>query len=304
MKTIRIILLLLILLSGSKVQATLVPLETGEKNLAWHRCGEQLTDVKNYNWWYGCSPTSAGMILTHYDKNGFGALIPGEAELNTFPSTPGIWEYNAQGVIASEGHVYDFYQGGDGATLDDLTQPWHSFDCLADFMGTSQDINSNPNGATTFWYYTDNSPLTEQELINIGYSESSGMCGIGEYLEYKGYDAAMLYNQYIFGHNGIDKGFSFEQYKGEILAGRPVMIHIEGHSMVGYGYQEGTSIIDVFDTWSPNGQNPGALLWGGDYNGRQHYGVTVMQPIPEPSTILLLGSGIFLSYTIGRGKRN
>ena len=27
-----------------------------------------------YDWWYGCSPTSAGMMMGYYDRNGYGGL--------------------------------------------------------------------------------------------------------------------------------------------------------------------------------------------------------------------------------------
>ena len=26
----------------------------------------------DYEWWYGCSPTAAGMLMGHYDINGYG----------------------------------------------------------------------------------------------------------------------------------------------------------------------------------------------------------------------------------------
>ena len=32
-----------------------------------------LPNTTDYDWWYGCSPTSAGMIMGHYDRNGYGS---------------------------------------------------------------------------------------------------------------------------------------------------------------------------------------------------------------------------------------
>ena len=66
--------------------------------------------------------------------------------------------------------------------------------------------------------------------------------------------------------------------------------------MFGYGY-DGTGTVYVYDTWDDadgagpymDGQNPGTMAWGGSYNGRLHYGVTVFEPtmIPVPGAVLL-----------------
>ena len=274
--------------------------------------GGLLSGSVNYDWWYGCSPTSAGMLMGYYDRNGYAGnsynnLVPGGlAETNTFGAGP----YLANSIIASSGHIADFYAGGYEAENDDLPVS-HSFDCLADFMGTSQDSEGNSNGGTTWWYYGDNSPVYESDvaswLVSPDDYDTSGMYGIGEYLEYAGYDAAVLYNQYIYGYGtGPPAGFTLDQYKAEIDAGRPVLIHVEGHTMTGYGYVDGTTTINVYDTWGPNdGQNPGTMTWGGSYpygvSSLEHYGVTVLEIIPEPASVLLLLLG--LSLLVSRKRR-
>jgi hypothetical protein len=70
---------------------------------------------------------------------------------------------------------------------------------------------------------------------------------------------------------------------------------------LGYGYLTDASgnHIKIYDTFSPDGQNPGSMLWGGTYQyGNsllQHYGVTAMTlaTVPVPGAILLcaIGSG-------------
>ncbi len=82
----------------------------------------------DYDWWYGCSPTSAGMMMGYYDLNGYGGLyypnlVPGVAETSTFPSTAGTWNYNAQYAIASPEHVNDFYINGYLGSGDDNIGP-------------------------------------------------------------------------------------------------------------------------------------------------------------------------------------
>jgi len=277
-------------------------------------CGASntLSNAPDYDWWYGCSPTSAGMMMGYYDINGYGGLyydnlVPGGvAELSSYDTGGSPLANNA---IASTGHVYDFYSNAPppgypasyGISGDDLPQS-HDFDCLADFMGTSQDgvgpswdPFDNPNGSTAFWYWTDGSPMTWSDIASsTDVMRSSGMYGIYEYVDYCGYGTANLYNQYI-DTLGRTYGFTFQDYIAEIEAGRVVMLHVEGHSMFGYGYDDLTNTVYLHDTWSPGGQH--SMTWGGTYSGLTHYGVTVFEPtggnpIPEPATIVLMGFGI------------
>lgn len=283
------------------------------EGVGYHREGGSLANTCDYQWWYGCSPTSAGMMMGHYDRNGYMGsnydnLVPGGvAESETYVGTTG-WAALANNAIASQGHVTDFYSGGGGASGDDVVPPSHSFNSLADFMGTSQDNLSaihpfgNPNGTTTWWFYTNGSPLYESDVFGAGpdYYNISGMYGIGEYVDYAGYDTAVLYNQILPGVAPIVwpgdppnvSGYTFAEYMAEIDAGRPVLIHIEGHTMYGYGYiDDGTNTVNVYDIWIQGG---GQMTWGGLYAGRYHIGVTVMTPIPAPGAILLGGIGVGL----------
>lgn len=280
----------------------------GAAEIGYYVEGGILGNAPDYDWWYGCSPTSAGMMMGYYDKNGYQGfrydnLVPGgTAELDTFTGSPG-WSALANNVIASQGHVDDFYKGGmDGGYGhfgDDnpATTPWHSFNSLADFMGTSQDSVGNPNGATTFWYYRDGAKFTAQDALDEGVSNKDGMYGILEYLQYAGYNAAQIYTQET-DNQKTDKwtsnGFSFNDYKAEIDAGRVVMIQVKGHSMFGYGYGN-NQLVYLHDTWNL-GQDQ--MTWGGSYSGMAMWGVVVLvpaggsSPVPEPATIFLVGAGL------------
>jgi len=277
------------------------------EGVAYHLQGGNFPGTSDYRWWYGCSPTSAGMMMGYYDRRGYKGLyysnlVPGGlAETSTF-GNPGAF---ANRIIASEWHQRDFYNAtthgyntggglgyGYGESGDDLSAPWHAFNCLADFMGTSQDAFGLSNATTRFFFYQNGSPFKKADANFFGIQDWSGMYGVGEYVTYAGYDTNVLYNQYI-DTIGLTYGFTLDQYMDEIDAGRPVMIQIMGHGMLGYDYIAGTNDILVYDTWFPGG---GVLEWGGDYYGLPHYGVTVMELtggyIPAPSAILLGGIGV------------
>lgn len=293
---------------------------TGFRYPVSHIQGGSLTNTSNYDWWYGCAPTSAGMMMGYYDRNGYmgysySNLVPGGvAEASSFVSTAGNWEYLCQYIIASPDHVSDFYIGPAGSSGDDVSPPYHSFDSLADFMGTSQDnlssvYGGNANSYTTFWYWNDGSPMYDSDIEELGltygpdFYNISGMYGIGEYVEYAGYETTTLYNQYI-DTAGYTYGFTYAQYMAEIDAGRPVLIHVENHTMLGYGYDNTIApIVILYDTLGPNGQNPGVMIWGGTYPYGdmllEHYGVTVMElaVIPAPGAMLLSSIGVvFISW--------
>jgi hypothetical protein len=69
-------------------------------------------------------------------------------------------------------------------------------------------------------------------------------------------------------------GFTLDDYKAEIDAGRPVLIHVVGHTMTGVGYDEtgGSETIYLEDTWS---DGPQSMEWGGDYAGGGYTGLTM-----------------------------
>ncbi len=279
--------------------------------VAYQQGATTLSNAPDYEWWYGCSPTAAGMMMGYYDTNGYGGLrydnlVPGgPAELSSFGYPGAI----ANDAIASSGHIADFYTGYGNFGDDPNPNTTRQFDSLADFMGTSQDgINvtnigspDNVDGATTFWNMNDNSRIysTDIEAYDAGslsgMIESSGMYGIKEYMEYAGYSVEEIFSQNIYGYNSVNAGFTLNDYMAEIDAGRVVMIQVEGHSMFGYGYDVATGEIILNDTWTEDPEH--RMAWGGSYSGMAHMGVLCLTPsggaaVPVPAPLLLLGSGL------------
>ena len=254
--------------------------------------GGDLTNTCDYDWWYGCSPTSAGMMMGYYDRNGYegllyGNLCPGGvAETSTYGMAD--WSALAHPMIASQEHVDDYWGT-------DSPPPFHADNCLADFMETSQ---GQGDGSTTFYYYTNGAPFTYQNAEAHGVTGDSGMYGMYEYVQYAGYDVTDpttdvgVYNQYS-DNRGLTYGFTFEQYKAEIDAGRPVLIHVVDHTMLGYGYNDTGNQVTLYDTWTPG---PHYMTWGGSYSGLEMVGVTVLEltggDVPEPTVLVGLLSMI------------
>jgi hypothetical protein len=266
--------------------------------------GGTLSNAADYSLWYGCSPTAAGMVLGYYDRNGddgevYPNLVPGgTAEASTYPSTPGQWDYLAQSAIASPGHVADFYAGGDGAWGDDKTTSLHSFDSLADFMGTSQDSVGNANGTTTFYYWTDGEPFTYSDALDYGVWSLDGMYGVGEYIDHSGYGYTSLFTQLTDNEAG-QYGFGFDDYVDAIDAGHPVMIQVEGHSMAGIGYGPSSTVV-LYDSFDPG---PHTMTWGGAYEGMEMWGVTYFELAggsPRPTAVVPVPGALLLS-SIGAG---
>jgi len=258
-----------------------------------------LEDVPAFVWTYGCSATSAGMLAGYYDRTAYPDMYTGPANGGICPLDNAIWGQTVafegekigespfvashQGVDGREtrGHVDDYWYDF-GTNIDPYYSnyndwPAHNLpgtgDCLADFMGTNMYFPGsvrNLDGGTGFYFYTDGVP-TDINLFG------DGSFGFKLFVESRGYTVVTWYNQLIYGLDGFleqTDGFTFDQYMEEIDAGRPVIIHVEGHSMVGLGYDADLQAVYLHDTWDNETHR---MKWGGSYYNMKHLGVSVFE---------------------------
>ena len=308
--------------SGKKIDQIIVPasppkytMPVAEPSVAKMVSGKMVANTLNnvpaFTWCYGCSATAAAMMMGYYDNSStFPNIYTGPANggvcpmnnvtfwgSTTYPGgtcgeCPISVSHNGIDGRTSRGHVGDYWVDIESKQQDPyIPGGWatHSNDSLGDFMATSHSAKGNIDGSTTFFYYNDGSPT--YDFIGEEPAQIDGCHGIKLFIEYCGYSVENQgnYNQYIYGFNGNSQGFTFENYKTEIDAGRPVLIHVSGHTMLGFGYNETGQKVYLRDTWDHQSHE---MVWGDKYGTMQHYGVTVIK----------LSGSIFPSFVIDKLK--
>ena len=248
-----------------------------------------LSNVPSFSWVYGCSATSAGMMMGYYDRTAYGGMYSGPANGGLCPLNNSTW--SSQGPEcpfvashlgidgrANRGYVDDYWVGDENVGNDPYIGHWaeHSpLDCTGDFMGTSQSKWHMKDGWTMFFFNEDGSPLVDNTTREPYYRD--GCHGMKLFAQSRGYSVQTNYNQYIHDDSTGDPGFTFQQFVTEIDAGRPVLIQVSGHTMIGYGYNSTTRVINIHNTWDYGSDT---MVWGGEYSGMEHYGVTVLRLSP------------------------
>jgi len=258
-----------------------------------------LSNVPAFSWCFGCSATSAAMIAGYYDRTGYNNMYTGPSNGGIMPLNNSTWpnvvingETRSQCPLSAsrmgvdgrseKGHVDDYWYMY-GSEQDPYYGNWtqHAYgECTADYMGTNQFHNFGASdGATRFYSNLNGTPL--YDYTGSEPNERDGCHGFRLFMESRGYDvqANGNYSQRIYGYEGNTQGFTYDQFKAEIDAGRPVLIQIVGHSMVGFGYDDSGSdqLVYIHDTWDYNDHT---MVWGGSYSDMQHYGVVVMMLEP------------------------
>ncbi len=270
-----------------------------------------LLQVPAFNWCFGCSATSAAMIAGYYDRVGYWNMYTGPTNGGVMPLTNSAWPdwhdgthlrhqcplsatHNGLDGRATKGHVDDYWRVYGDPGPDPFNGNWaeHTYgDCTGDYMKTNQAAYGNTDGMTTFWYYPNGAKWT-------GTTASDGGYGLQLFYGSRGYTVADRYNRVILGYDWdgpgttygpAAQGATFADYKAEIDAGHPVMIHVTGHTMVGVGYDDASNTLYIHDTWD---YNTYTMTWGGTYGGMTHYGITVVKPDEPEIDVRGLGTSI------------
>jgi len=255
--------------------------------------------VPAYSWSFGCSATSASMIAAYYDRIAYPDIYTGPTNGGIMPIDNSAWpdwvdgngdtrhqcplsaSHNGLDGRVTAGHVDDYWIYYNQTGPDPYDGNWteHTLcDCTGDYMKTNKWFAAegfNVDGGTVFYNYTNGAPISAAQMEGHGVHIYDGGYGIKLFYESRGYTVDTMYNQYIYGYEGNTLGFTWAQYIAEIDAGRPVMIHVTGHTMVGVGYDDTSGqLMYINDTWD---YNTHTMTWAGDYSGMTHYAVTIVQ---------------------------
>lgn len=252
--------------------------------------GTNTLNVPAYDWFMGCSATSGAMIAAYYDRNGFPNMYSGPSNGGVMPLDSSIWPDFSDGQDTYEqcpltashngldgrigrGSIDDYWVQYGSTTQDPyITNGWtqHTWgDAIGDFMKTSQSAYGNSDGSTTFYTWTSSpARLTCDDMVTYGITRD-GTYGRKLFYEARGYTVTDCYNQKTDNNSG---GFTYAMYKAEIDAGRPVMLNLQGHTVVGVGYSD-PSTIYIHDTWDYATHN---MTWGGSYSGMTLLSVSIV----------------------------
>ncbi|KPK49671.1 MAG: hypothetical protein AMK72_03980 [Planctomycetes bacterium SM23_25] len=241
-------------------------------------------DVPEYTWYYGCSPTAAGMLLAWWDAQ------PGRH--NLFDGDASAWygngEFGTKRMVASTAHqvagAENGYTYGDWHKSSSYPDHEANPSCLADFMQTVDAAtyrNRIASGLRDFAAWDD--PTT-------AVSESY---------------AAVARTYYTF------DGWGFEDFKAEIAAGRPVHLGITSHSVLAFGWWDLSTPADpdnygyvCYTTWSGWGMRQ--WRWDGQNvpDERSVYAATYLYVVPEPHLLglILVGALVPLLRRVRRPR--
>jgi hypothetical protein len=217
--------------------------------------------VPTYNWYFGCSATSGSMIAAYYDRGSYPSMYTGPSNGGVMPMDNSMWawwndghggNYQQNPLTAShnglDGRVtrgsIDDYWFQYGSTTDPYFGNWveHTWgDAIGDYMKTSHyQVYGNTDGNTVFYTWTtDPGQLTCANMVTLGVSSKDGTYGRKLFYEARGYTVTTCYNQKTNNNGG---NFTWALYKAEIDAGRPVMLNLEGHTVVGVGYADPSTV--------------------------------------------------------------
>ena len=269
-----------------------------------------LSGVPEYSWYYGCSPTSAGMLMGYWSGKGYTELLPGVSDPMVQSAAVDNDIASAAHIAAGEalGYTYGSYQN-------------HVANCLADFIQTDNSSSYGTNMASGLAAWTHYVGLT----VTTSYSEVSYFGGT--------FDYADLVSE-------IDAGHPMLLNLGAYLSSYGSWV---GHTVLAYGYQDSMFKIRVasstgyeylavagfavMDTWENGTDQTSWYDWDGNvitallidgvewwpyldltgysygniYDWQIFSGVSYAMA-PVPPTLVLLGSGLLIILWSRRRK--
>ncbi len=272
-----------------------------------------LQNFPSYDWVFGCSAVSGAMIAGYYDRMNYPNMYTGPTNGGVMPLTDTAWPRWSDGYVTYPNNPLIASKNGvDGRTvlgsLDDYWVKYNSFNldpyiyfgwpehtwgaAIGDFMKTSQSTYSNYDGSTIFYGYNTAEKLTCATMLSGGVADVDGTYGRKLFYESRGYTVTDCYNQPT--DNNYAGGFSLANFQAEINAGHPVLLNLEGHSIVGYGYNGST--IYIRDTWDNDPGNTYTMTWGGSYQTMRLLSVSVVHlqaSAPPPAAYQVFLPSIF-----------
>jgi hypothetical protein len=277
-----------------------------------------ITGFPSYSWVFGCSAVSGAMIAGYYDRQGFPNMYTGPTNGGVMPLTDTSWKTWSDGYVtypnnpliashlnvdgrATRGSIDDYWVKYGSTTNDPyITNGWteHTWGtAIGDYMKTSQTKYGNPDGSTVLYQYNDGAKLTCADMVKYGIASKDGTYGRKLFYEKRGYTITECYNQATDNYV-TSGGFTLTDYKAQIDAGNPVFISVVGHSMVGYGYGDGTTIY-IRNTWDNDPSHTYTMQWGGSYEGMEMMGARIVN-IKKPTT--LIPTPIFPTVSVATHK--
>ena len=258
-----------------------------------------LGSFPSYSWVFGCAATAAAIQAAYYDRNEYPDIYTGptnggvmpltdisywdewwDAYGKNYPNNPLIASHNGIDGRTIRGSIDDYWVRYESAESDPyITGGWpqHSWGtAVGDYMKTSQSAYGNTDGNTKFYRFS----LGVKRHCSASLSDD-GLRGLKEFYEARGYSVTTCYSQDT--DNQALGGFSLEDFKAEIDAGRPVLLGLTGHVIVGYGYSGDT--IYIRDTWDSDPFHIKEMIWGTSYEGYALESAYIINLAPPPTPL-------------------
>lgn len=216
-----------------------------------------LTDVPDYEWYYGCFGTATGNLMAYWDRHGLdhfyvGPTGGGLAPLDSYSGRGHAGIVSLWATCAGQdgrplnqpGHVDDYYLDYESTAPDPYVlfgRTEHSPDCIGDFIGLNQKKWTNLNGECdgnidgySFVYWDPSG----KRRVNFAPGPEAGLpaldiqSGLRAWTQWRGYTADVFTQLADFNPLAPQgQGFTFADLKAEIDAGYPVLLFLQNYGV-------------------------------------------------------------------------